>query len=199
MRHLHSTRRRGGPAVCLGVGLLLLSLLWSPGAWAHEGEETAKASESVRQAIAFIVNDPDNMDMISDKVADALEAEDTSGCDLALVRQAQAALANDDMMAARTLLEKSIGARSDLTGTDVRPILQVPPGSPGVPLAVGSETGTNVVTDEMPGRGALTGADITLLVLAGLLALAGVLLSVRLRPPDSVRSLRHRARLAGRT
>lgn len=199
MRHVHSTHRRGGRLVGLAVSLLLLGLLASPAAWAHEGEETAKASESVRQAIAYIVNDPDNMDMINDKVADALEAEDTSGCDLALVKQAQGALAKDDMMAARTLLEKSIGARSDLTGTDVQPILQVPPGSSSVPLAVGSETGTNVVTDELPGRAALTAADITLLVLAGLLAVVGVLVSVRLRPPDSVRTLRHRARLAGRT
>lgn len=177
--------------------LLTLLVVGTGTARSHEGEETAEASESVRQAIALIVNEPDDMDMIADKVADTLEAEDTTGVDLELVTDAQAALDSDQMMRARRLLERAIGARSDLAGTDVRPILQVPPGESTVPLAVGSETGTNVVTDELPGRGSLTGADIALLGLAAGLAVAGVLLSVRFRPPDSVRELRRRARFAG--
>lgn len=189
--------RRRGLLLAMAV-LVLAGLVGTPGAWAHEGEEAVKASEAVRQAIAYIVNDPGNMDAIDDKVGDALEAEDTSGADLGLVEQGRAALENDDMMRARQLLERAIGARSDLAGTDVQPILRVPPGSSTVPLAVGSETGTYVVTDELPGRGALTGADIVLLVLAGTLGIAGVALSVRLRPPDSVRTLRRQAKLAGR-
>lgn len=179
--------------------LLTLLVAGTGAARAHEGEETAQAIESVRQGIALIVNEPDDMDMIADKVADALEAEDTTGVDLELVRDAKAALDLDQMMRARRLLERAIGARSDLAGTDVRPILHVPPGESTVPLAVGSETGTNVVTDELPGRGSLTGPDIALLGLAAGLAVAGVLLSVRFRPPDSVRELRRRARFAGGT
>jgi hypothetical protein len=179
--------------------LLLVGLGGTGSAWAHEGEETARASESIRQAIAYIVNDPENMDAIVDKVEDSLRADDTSAVKLELVRRAQSALERDEMMRARRLLERAIGARSDMAGTDVRPVLQVPPGSSTTPLAVGSETGTSVVTDEMPGRGSLTGADIVLLGFAGVLGIADALLSVRLRPPDSVRALRRRARLAGRS
>lgn len=177
--------------------LILAGLVWSPGAWAHQGEVTAKSGEAVRQAIAYMVNDPKNMSAITDKMKDALDAKDTSGVNLALVKKAQVAFKANDMMGARTLLERAIGARPDMSGTNMQPILQVPPGTTGVTLAVGQETGTNVVTDELPGRGSLTGADIVLLVLAGLLGLAGVLLSVHLRPPDSIRTLRRQAKLAG--
>lgn len=192
--------RRSHGLVILTSALMLVTatLTWAPGAWAHEGETTAMASEAVRQAIAHLVHDPTNMAVIGDKVGDALEAEDTSGVDLALVEKAQAAVEANHMRRARTLLERAIGARSDLAGTDMQPILQVPPGSSTVSLAVGSATGTNVVTDEMPGRGALTGADVVLLLLAGLMAVCGVLLSIRARPPDSIRALRRQARLAGR-
>ena len=192
-------RRR---AASLGLASVLMlvaaSLVLAPGPRAHGGDTTRMASEAIRQAIAYMVNDRGNMDAIQDKVGDALEAEDTSGVNLALVRKAQVAVGAEHMMRARTLLERAIGARSDMAGTDMRPILQVPRGSSTVSLAVGAETGTGVVTDELPSRGPLTGADINLLVLAGLMAAAGAFLSVLLRPPDSIRSLRRQAKLSGR-
>jgi hypothetical protein len=191
-------RSRGHLIVTSAFVLVTATLTWAPGAWAHGGETTAMASDAVRQAIAHLVHDPPNMAAVEDKVGDALEAEDTSGVDLALVEEAQAAVEANHMMRARILLERAIGARSDLAGTDMQPILQVPPGSSTVSLAVGSATGTNVVTDEMPGRGALTGTDLVLLLLAGLMAVCGVLLSFRVRPPDSIRALRRLARRAGR-
>ena len=189
-----------GPRTFVACAVLvgLLALLGSPAAFAHGGEETDQASEAVRQAIAYMINDPSNMDAISDKIGDSLEAKDTTGVDLATVKRAQAAVEGNHMMRARTLLEMAIGARSDMAGTDMRPILQVPRGSSTISLAVGSETGTSAVTDQLPGRGPLTGADVLLLVLAGLFAIGGVLLSMRLRPPDSIRALRRQARLAGR-
>jgi hypothetical protein len=112
---------------------------------------------------------------------------------MALVKKAKEALDADDMMKVRDLLQHAIGARPDLTGTDVRPILQVPKGESTVPLATGDQTGTNVVTDQLLGRGGLIGTDVTLLVLAGLVALAGLVFSVRSRPADT--TFRRRCRL----
>ena len=161
-------------------------------AWAHGGDEAGNtARQDVLQAIAYIVNTPGNMDAALDKVKDAQAAKDTTGVNLALVRQAQAVVAANQMMSAKALLERSIGARLDLSGTDVRPILQVPAGATSVALATGEESGTQVVTDELAGRAGLTGLDITLLVLAALMATGGVLLSIKYRPAHSVRALRH--------
>lgn len=183
-------RRAGGRAAVLGV---LLALLVSAPARAHEGEADIRAADAVRQAIAYLVNDPGDMDLVADKVADALEAEDRSSVDVALVTQARTALRRNDLPAVRALLERSIGAVPDLSGTDVQPILRVPEGEPGVRLATGEQTGTDVVVDPLPGRGGLTGTDWTILGLAAVLAVAGATLAARWRPPDSVRALRRRA------
>jgi len=160
---------------------------------AHEGEQAVAAKDDILQAIAIIVNKPTDMDTIEDKIGDALESEHQEGVNKALVEQAKDALEGNDMMKVRDLLQQAIGASPDMTGTDVQPILQVPKGESTVPLATGEQPGTAVVTDEMPGRGGLTGADVTLLVLAGLLALAGLVLALRSRPADTVRGLRRRA------
>ena len=199
MRRSFRSYRAALRLVALTVLVAAATIFTAPAAGAHGGETTASAREAVLQAIAYIVNDPGNMDAISDKVGDSLEAEDMSGVDVALVKKAQVAVEANQMMRVRTLLERAIGARSDMAGTDMQPILQVPRGSSSLTLAVGTATGTNVVTDELAGRGSLTGADIVLLVLAGLLALTGVLLGFRLRPPDSVRTLRRRAKATGGT
>lgn len=165
------------------LGFVLAGVFWMPAAWAHEGEEPIAARDAVLQALAYIVNTPENMDVVADKVAEALEAEETAGVDLDLVERAQSALERQDMTEARDLLQRAIGA---------------PPDGSTVTLGVGMDTGTSVVTDPMPGRADLTGADVGLLVVAGLLGVAGVLLSIRLRPPDTIRALRRRAELAGR-
>lgn len=100
------------------------------------------------------------------------------------------------MMKARDLLQRSIGAVADMTGRDVRPILQVPSKASSVTLATGEQTGTTVVTDEMPGRGSLTDSDVILLVLAAAAGVLGTGLSLRFRPAHSIHRLR---RLAGST
>ena len=191
--------RKGRPRrLVAGVlAALFAATVWIPPALAHGDEDEIPAADAIRQAIALIVNDSADMEAITDRISDALASDETTGVDVALAEQAMAALEADRMLRARRLLERAIGARTDLAGIGMRPILQVPRGVVRVPLAVGLDTGTFVVTDEMPGRGQLTLADITLLVLAGLLGVAGLLLSVRLRPPDSIRALRQRARLAG--
>lgn len=168
------------------VASVVGALAWAGAAAAHEGEPESTALDDVRQAIAVIVNKPGDMEMIEDKIGDALKSEDRDGVDVAVVKQAKEALEGDDMAKVRNLLEQAIGARPDLAGTDVRPILHVP-------LTTGEGTGTRVVTDELPGRGGLTGTDVTLLVAAGLVALGGALLSIWWRPADSMGELRRRA------
>ena len=180
------------------VLILLLLLVPAGNAWAHGDEGAVPARQDVLQAIAYIVNSPDDMDSVKDKVADALESKDADGVDVALVKQAQAAVDREDMMGARELLQRSIGARADVTGRNVQPILQVPTGSDDAQLATGEETGTTVVTDELPGRGALTRPDVALLVLAVIVGAAGIVLSIRLRPADSIHALRQSAQPAGR-
>lgn len=172
-----------------------MTLATGGAAGAHEGEEEIAAIDSVRQAIAYIVNTPDDMDVIVDKVADATEAEDQEGVDVALVEQARAALERDDMVDARVFLLRAIGARLDLSGTDVHPILQVPADSTTLELATGEQTGTIAAVDPLSGRGDVTGTDLVLLGIAVVLAAAGAFLALRWRPADTVRRLRRR--LAG--
>ena len=64
---------------------------------ADEPGESTVASELVRQAIALIVNTPNDMEAIDEKVADALEVENQEGVDIALVRQAANALERRDL------------------------------------------------------------------------------------------------------
>ncbi|EWT07768.1 hypothetical protein N864_23585 [Intrasporangium chromatireducens Q5-1] len=163
-------------------------------AFAHGDEGAVPARESVLQALAYVVNTPDNMDAITDKLKDAQESADQSGVNLAAVKRAMTALSAGNMRQVRTLLEQSIGAKVDLTGLNVRHVLQVPPGLASVSLATEEQPGTQTVTDELPGRGPLTGIDATLLGLALLAAVAGVFLGARFRPEHSIHDLRRRAR-----
>jgi len=78
--------------------------------FAHEGEKVGSAKTKVEQAIALIREQPDKMDAIMDHVKDSLEAEDKSGVNLDLVKQARDALDANDMDRALVLLEESVGA-----------------------------------------------------------------------------------------
>jgi hypothetical protein len=126
----------------------------------------------VLQAIGIIVNKPGDMDEISDKVDDALEAPDQEGVDLAQVQVAKDALDNGNMDQARTLLQQSLQG--------------------GAPMqsAAGEDTGTTVVHDPLNPRGHLAGGDWVLLAISVLVTLLGGWLAVRFRPPLSVRVLR---------
>ena len=145
-------------------------------AGADEPGESTVASELVRQAIALIVNTPDNMEAAREKVGDALEVDNREGVDIALVRQADEALAADDLHQARTLLEESIGARSHLGATEVAPIGEVSEGP-----AVGAEAGEAPILDPLD-TGGLDGGDAAALGIGVTVALIGVLLAWRLRP-----------------
>src|SRR6266545_3328622 len=94
-----------------GFGILLISgllVLAVPHAAVAHGNEPAK--KLVQEAIALIRTQPESLDEIKDAVADALEAKDTTGVDLDLVRKAQTAIDAGDLATAETELELSIGA-----------------------------------------------------------------------------------------
>ena len=161
----------------VAVALTGTALLALPGrASAHRDDESAEAGVLIRQAIALIVNTPDDLMAAAEKVDDALAAPDQEGVDIELVDEAARALADGDVHEARALLERSIGARPHLGDTDPVQIGEAPP------LATGAQTGVDVVTDALPPDRDLTSWDW--LVLAGLAGLGaiGVWLSVRFRP-----------------
>lgn len=180
---------RLGTAAALAVGLVALPEVAS----ADGDEKQVPARESVLQAVAYIANAPDDMEMISDKLKDAAASKDQSGVDRSLVEKAMAAVDARNMRTARTLLEQSIGAKADLKGLDMRHVLQVPPGLTTVSLATGDQAGTQVVADEMPGRGALSGGDAAIIGLALASVVGGVVLSLRFRPQHSIHELRRGA------
>lgn len=169
----------------------LLSLALPAVAHAHGDEAEIPARELVLQAIAYIVNTPDDSDMISEKLMEATESEDASGVDLEAVDRAMAELDDGDLVQGRILLEESIGARPDLSGMDVRHVLNVAPGASVVSLATGEQAGTAIVTDELSGRGPWTGTDSVLVAIAAVTAGLGLLLSWRFRPAHSIHTLQH--------
>jgi hypothetical protein len=162
-------RRAVATLVACLVGTWLAVLAALP-ALAHEGDSD-QASVLVLQAIGIIVNKPDDMDAIGDKVNDALNAPKKEGVDLAQVQAAKDALDNGNMDQARTLLQQSLQ------------------GGP-MEATVGEETGTTVVHDPLNPRGHLAGGDWVLLAISVLAMLLGGWLAVRFRPPQSVRVLR---------
>jgi hypothetical protein len=168
-----------------GAVMLLLLVALAPPARADEPGESDEASMLVRQGIALIVNTPDDMEGIEDKIKDAQEVKNQEGVKIELVEQAGEALEQNDMHRVRSLLEQSIGARPHLGGSDVPPIRETSSLGSGA-LATGEQTGTNVAIDPLePERGLDGGAWAILAVSLGLVLL-GAWLALRWQP------LRHR-------
>ena len=174
-----------------GLVIAVITVVVSaPSASAHGNGESDVAGDLVRQAIALIVNTPDDHEMIADKINDALNSTETEGVDISSVAKAKDALESGDLHTTRALLEVSIGAQPHMTSAEVLPIGETS-GQPGAPpLATGSETGINVTTDALAAHRRFDAG--TWAALVGLVALAGVgiWLAVRYRPPVSMRRLR---------
>ena len=176
------------------VALVALAIL-SAGAgtaWAHE-DEPKQANMLVLQSISLIANGA-SIDMIAEKISDALSAPDKSGTDLAKVRQAQALVrpgaSAADIANAEALLTGAIDIRAASGYGDIPQPGQVSSDRP--PYATGAETGTTVVLDELePRRGISDAGDAVLVALGILLMAVGVLLERRWRPHDTIRQLRH--------
>ena len=163
------------------LALLVMFVALAGPAGANEPGASDESSQLVREAIALIVNTPGDMEAIEDRIADAQTAPDQEGVDLALVAEAAAALPGGDMHVVRALLERSIGAQPHVGTNDPLPIGQSR-GTPGMAMATGAETGTDVVTDPLPPDRDRSGGDWLALAGLAVLAAAGVALAARLRP-----------------
>ena len=86
----------------------VLTLLAQP-ALAHEDEDLP-AKTLVEQAIALLRSQPEQREAIEDKMHDAVEAKDTKGVDLDLVREAHEVFESGDRHGAWDFLEEAIGA-----------------------------------------------------------------------------------------
>ena len=97
--------------VLFGCAAIVVALaIPGPAAHAHEGEEETSAKELVLQAIALLRGQPEQTEAIEDKMHDALEAEDGSGVDLALVEQADELFEAGRLHEAQDILEEAVGA-----------------------------------------------------------------------------------------
>jgi len=161
------------------AAVLLVAVAAVPAA--ADEEESTESAVLVEQAIALIANQGGD-ERIAERIADALDAPDKEGVDLAKVSQAQAIIdaPGEDPAAtqqARALLLASIGDK-------------LPSAVPHGQEATGIETGTNVILDEFrPAAGITNRGDAALLALSLAAITVGVYLSWRLRPRHSVHQL----------
>jgi len=196
-----SLRVRRAVLTSLAVAMLLLAGAGQAGA--HEDDdENAKAADLVRQAIALIVNTPGDTEGITDKIADAGTAADTSGVDLALVEAAGEAFEAGDLHRARALLERAIGAQPHLNEAEPPPIRESTPtsaapepmgemtesagaqgtGDTPMTMATGDEPGGELIADALDTRPRLDGGDWALLGASLAAGLVGVWLGLLWRP-----------------
>jgi hypothetical protein len=191
--------------VVLLAAVLLLAI--AVPALAHEEDVNRAAADLVRQAIALLATTPDDLGELREKLEAAVQAEDRSGVDLALVEQATTVLFDEgDPHRARALLEQAVGARPHIGLEDPAPIRQTRPapepgmagtGAEGAPMpmtpqpmemARGAQPGATLIADPLETRPVLTAGDWALLGGSLALGLTGVWLVLRRRPAIGARS-----------
>lgn len=163
--------------------LAVAALVGVPAAgWAHGDDESEEGYLLIQQALAHLAHDTghEGMELATEKVDDALEAEDQEGVDVSEVEDALAALEAGDADAARDLLQGSIEEAVE-----------------HLPPAIGDETGTTVVAPETSGGARIDGQGAGFLVASVAALLLGVWLALRFRPRDTVRELRRSLAHAG--
>ena len=146
-------------------------------AWADAPGETEVGYLLVQQALGHLAHDKTSsgVELSMEKIADVLKTQDNAGVNIAEVQQAKAALEAGQVVQGQALLQRSITeAMSKLAP------------------ATGEETGTKVVADPLPGRGALGGTGLLFLAGSVLLLLLGGGLAYRFKPADTVGQLRGR-------
>jgi hypothetical protein len=194
---------RRGLTVVVAVVAASAFAFAAPAAAAHEEEVRDAAKVLVQQAIALIVNTPDDRGGIDEHIHLALAAPDQEGVDADLLEQAEAAFEAGDLTRTEELLLACIGARPVTGDQPPKPIRETSeepveeeagghadegPAPPG--FAAGAETGTTVVLDAYRQPVHLAGEGGVLLALSVVALAAGALLTWRWRPHDSVRRLR---------
>ena len=147
-------------------------------AWAHAGSgETEVGYVLVQQALGHLAHDKtaSGMDSAMEKIGDVEKTKDQAGVNIAEVEQAKVAMEAGKAVEAQALLQHSI----------TEAVSKLKP-------AVGEETGTTVVSDPLPGRGALGGTGLMFLAASLLLLVLGGGLAYRFKPADTVGQLRER-------
>lgn len=193
---VHLTRSPHWPRWGVVLGVLVAVLALATPASAHGGDESSEADVLVRQAIALIVNTPNDTMTIEDKIADALRDKDSTTVDLKLVAKAKAELAKGDIHRTRAYLEASIGARPHTDVGHLHPIritdspLAKREVQAALDRATGAESGTNVAIEGLPAD--RTHDSGTWLGLVAMIAIViiGATLSIRYRPPVAVRDVK---------
>ena len=178
----------------LAVAVAAVFVLWAGPAVADEPGESDEARVLVLQAIALIVNTPDDMHVIEERINDALEAPHKEGVDMSYVERGFAAFEEGDLQRTRELLQTAIGA-GPFVGSGAPKSIGETSGEPGRPAA-GAESGTTVVLGTYTSDKALNGGEVVVLVLSVVLIAVGAWMAWRFRPPETVRQLR-RAALSG--
>jgi hypothetical protein len=185
-------RRRSGIA---GLVLVAALIIGARPAAAHGGDESDEAGVLVRQAIALLVNTPDDTMAIEDKIVDATEADDQEGVDIDLVERAKDALDAGDLHRARALLEASIGARPHLSNALPKDVREAPAGpgtgTAGFNLATGDDPGGGLADDPLVVHRHFDGRTTTMFILSLLFVVLGVGLAVRYRPIPTGRLRTH--------
>lgn len=93
------------------VMLVLAGVAAAPVAWAHGNEANEPARDLVLTAVAVLEAHPSGIDLVEDKINDALESTEPGDVDLDLVREARDTLAAGDLQ--QTTLLPSRGASED--------------------------------------------------------------------------------------
>jgi len=162
----------------LVAGVVVMGGLTSASpAWADEPGETEVGYLLVQQALGHLAHDKTStgIELSMEKIGDALKTKDSAGVNIAEVQQAKAALEAGQVVQGQALLQRSI----------TEALSKLAP-------ATGEETGTKIVRDPLPGRGALGGTGLAFLAASLLFLLLGGGLAYRFKPADTVGQLRER-------
>jgi len=147
-------------------------------AWAHAGSgETEVGYILVQQALGHLAHDKtsNGVDASMEKIGDVMKTKDQAGVNMAEVQQAKTALEAGQVVQGQALLQHSI----------TEAVSKLMP-------ATGEETGTKVVSDPLPGRGALGGTGWAFLAASLLFLVLGGGLAYRFKPAETVSQLRER-------
>ena len=158
----------------IGLTLVATGALMIP-AQAHEGEKTMKATELVKQGIAFLVEKPMDSGLALDKMKDALDSTDQAGVYLDYVKQAQVAENAGDIHKARALLEASIGAKPHISGVEPAPIGQM---TVQPPISLNA----SIPNDPLELAADFSGLNIALLAISAIAIALGAWMAFRMRP-----------------
>lgn len=175
------------------VAAVAAAVAFAAPAWGHREEGAGDAGTLVRQAIALLSSD--DVEAAKERLHDALEADETEGVDLDLVRRAVEVIDAGDLHQGRELLERSIGARPHLGATEPKPIRETAPTAPSDEvadagardLATGAEPGAELISQPLDPQPELDGGDWALLGASLVVGLAGVYLALRLAPRGKAR------------